>query len=390
MRYGKLVLGLIVVVLALWIMIGEQMSGASANAVVNAPVVTVRAPVAGNLQVRPRQLGSRVSRGEVIASIQDPLVDRVRLDDLLMEAQFETAARQQIEQILLERQLKKRRMTERSEIFRTHRLEELQTQLTHAQERLDIIAALDPADLVQSQLLETVEGGAEQVPAAPRLQALVLEHAQERVAVLETAMRAAEQGVFLGDGYNDAPFSEQRAFDLDSDIAALTTELAQVSARLEAVQDRIGRERIRVNIFTGGDITAPVGGSYWEILQADGVNVQRGDPIIRLVNCESPLVTLSVTERVYNQLEVGQPATFRMTGSSTLYEATIGRLAGSGAASIYENFAVAPSQQHLERFDVTLIVPELRQSVGSSCAIGRTGRAFFETRPLDWLRGLFS
>jgi multidrug resistance efflux pump len=51
MKYGRLIIGIVAVITALWIILGEQMSGASADAVVNAPVVTVRAPVAGNLQM---------------------------------------------------------------------------------------------------------------------------------------------------------------------------------------------------------------------------------------------------------------------------------------------------------------------------------------------------
>jgi hypothetical protein len=64
-------------------------------------------------------------------------------------------------------------------------------------------------------------------------------------------------------------------------------------------------------------------------------------------------------------------------------------LAGSGAETIYRNLAIAPSRQHLERYDVTLLSPALRDSdVG--CAIGRTGRVFFDARPLDFVRRFWS
>jgi hypothetical protein len=117
--------------------------------------------------------------------------------------------------------------------------------------------------------------------------------------------------------------------------------------------------------------------------------VQRGDPLLRLIDCSATLVTLSVTERVYNGLTIGQNAKFRLGGTSDVFDATISRLAGSGAATVYRNLAVAPSQRHLERYDVTLIVPGLREMGTEGCLIGRTGRAFFDTRPLDGLRNLF-
>lgn len=389
MRYTRLIIGVLAVIFALWIIIGEQMSGASANAVVNAPVVTVRAPVAGNLRIPPRQLGARAAKGEVIASIRDPLVDRIRLDDLLMELRLADASRDQIATVTEETSVIRDGLRARGAVFRDHRLEELQTRLLHAEDRLAIIAGLEPTEETDLQSLDSIEENSNSLPGEPRLGALLLDHARERVAVLQIALQAAEQGVFLGDGYNDAPNAEQRAVELDSELTSLKSQLVEAEARRVTIQERINRERLRVNASSGSEITTPVSGIFWEVLEADGVTVQRGDPLVRLVDCEAVFVTVSVTERVYNNLMVGQAASFRLGGTSTVYEATINRLAGSGAETIYRNLAVAPSQRHLERFDVSLLVPELRSDSNASCLIGRTGRAFFETRPLDWLRALF-
>lgn len=389
MSYRRLILGLIAIVVALWIIVGEQMSGASADAVVNAPLVTVRATVAGNLSVPSRQLGARTAEGEVIASIKDPIVDRIQLDDLLMEARLEEATRAQIEALLAETEASRDALLERTQIFRARRLEELRTRLSHAETRLAILEASGaPADEGQERLLDVVEQGTERLPGEPRLDGLVLDHARERVEVLKIALRAAEENVFLGDGYNDSPNAEQRAVELASEIAALQTRLTEAENRVAAVGERVDRERLRVNGLTGGEIRSPVAGLLWEILEADGVNVQRGDPLLRLLDCQATMVTASVTERVYNSLAVGDAARFRLGGTSTVYDATVARLAGSGAETIYRNLAVAPSQRHLERYDVALIVPQLAHLGVEGCMIGRTGRVFFDGRPLDRLRRL--
>jgi len=389
MKYGRLILGLVAIVVAVWIIVGEQMSGATADAVVNAPIVTVRATVAGNLTVPTRQLGGRITQGEVLASIQDPVVDRIRLDDLLMEARLEEATRVQIEALLSDTQAIRDTLVARTAIFREERLQELRTRLAHAEARLAILDAQGAIpDDDQQSLLDAVGDGTDRLPGEPRLDALVLDHARERVAVLQIALRAAEQNVFLGDGYNDAPNAEQRAIELESEIAALQSRLIEAQERSAAVRERADRERLRVNSLTGGDVSSPVTGLLWEVLQANGVNVQRGDPLLRLVDCQGAVVTGSVTEGVYNALSIGDAAKFRLAGASSVYDATVARLAGSGAETIYRNLAVAPSQRHLERFDVALIVPQLAQSGPEACMIGRTGRAFFDARPLDAFRRL--
>jgi hypothetical protein len=127
---------------------------------------------------------------------------------------------------------------------------------------------------------------------------------------------------------------------------------------------------------------------YWEVLAADGEDIQRGDAVVRLLDCDSTIVTLSVTESVFNRLSIGDTAVFRPRGDRETYDGTVERLAGSGAATIYTNLAVAPSQLHLERHDVTLSVPGLRDNNALDCKVGRTGRVFFDTRPLDRLRDL--
>ncbi|MBC7739123.1 MAG: hypothetical protein H7245_18365, partial [Candidatus Saccharibacteria bacterium] len=53
MRYFRLVLGSLIIVLAVWLIVGEQMAGASADAVVNARLSMLRAPIAGTIDMPP-------------------------------------------------------------------------------------------------------------------------------------------------------------------------------------------------------------------------------------------------------------------------------------------------------------------------------------------------
>ncbi|MFN4099505.1 MAG: HlyD family efflux transporter periplasmic adaptor subunit [Pararhodobacter sp.] len=270
MRYGRLLLGAFVVLLAGWVIIGEQLSGVSANAFVNARVSTLRAPVAGTLTMPERELGARVMRGEELGQITDRLVDGVRLDDLLLEQ------------------------------------------------------ALAAAELAR----------------------------------------------------------------LDTDQTGTEAERTAAQTRVAALQDRIGRERLRVNRFGSSAITSTADGQLWTLLAADGETLQRGEPVMQVLDCRSLIVTLSVTEAIFNRLQPGDSAVFRLTGDSRRFDGSVIRLAGAGASSVYQNLAVTPGQRHLERFDVALVVPGLRNDPGIGCPVGRTGRVFFESRPLDRLRNL--
>ncbi|MFZ3584603.1 HlyD family efflux transporter periplasmic adaptor subunit [Loktanella sp. DJP18] len=389
MKYKRFVLGAVAIIVALWIIVGEQMAGASADAFINARLVTVRSDVSGRIDMERRALGAKVGQGEVLASVTDPLVDIIRLNDLIMEGDFLLSELSRLTAYQTATQEILGKLEKRSAIFSRHRMEEITIMLDHARDRLALIELSGESEAESDAALESFGAPANALPAEPRIPGLALDHARERVAVLEVALSAAQAGVFLGGGYNDAPNAEQRAVEMRSEMAATNTSIADVEARQLAVASRIGRERQRVNGLTGGNIAAPVNGLLWEVLAADQERVERGDPVFRMVDCGSVMVSLSVSERIYNTLTIGQPAKFRPAGRNRIFDATVSRLAGAGAATIYRNLAVAPSPKHLERYDVTLLVAGIANDPDLSCAIGRTGRAFFERRPLDGVRGLF-
>jgi biotin carboxyl carrier protein len=177
-----------------------------------------------------------------------------------------------------------------------------------------------------------------------------------------------------------------RAADSVPSLAGLHAEVAAAQARLEALETRLEQERVRAARHTMAVLTAPVSGILWERLAGDGEVVMRGQDVLRVVDCSSTVVTLSVAQSVYDRLSVGSAATFRPAGTRRALPGTVIRMAGRGAGSLYRNLAVSPSERHLERQDVMLLVPGLREDPALACAVGRSGRAFFEARPLDGLR----
>ena len=389
MKYTRLIIGIAAILVTLWVIVGEQMTAASANAVVNAPVATLRSPIAGTLELQAHALGARLSQNELLATVTDTRADTTRLADLQLELDTLDAGTNRLQAQIAALSRERDTLLQRSEAFTEARLAELEAELAEARVRRDLLQRGD-ADASAAPGGEATfdENGR---PGTPPPSAIALSYARERVETLQIARDALQQGVFLGDGYNDAPFSEQRRIQLDAQIAELGLARGEAGAKRAALERRITRARQTQGLESRSELRAPgTDMLYWETLQADAVTVQRGDPLIRVVDCGQSIVTLSVTERVFNTLRVGQDASFRFTGQSHLYPATVGRLAGSGARSVYANLAVAPSEKHLERFDVTLLVPDLNDDSELGCAIGRTGRAFFDGRPLDLFRHWFN
>ena len=384
MKVARLILGIVICLAAIWIIVGEQVSGASADAVVNAQLSTLRASIAGSVALQQRALGSRVVKDEELGSVTDPLVDTVRLNDLLMERDIAQSDMDKFVSMITATDATIAKLTQRAKTYSMERIADLELRLSSARARFSLLS-----DRAEQGLLVSAfsEGNGQQFDA--RVPELALNYAAEKVAALEIAVRAARSGVYLGDGYNDSPNSEQRVAELQTTLDGLKSDVIAAAGRKLAIERRIKFEQLRSSRLQTVTLKSTVNGILWDYLTSDGETVQRGQDVMRFVDCDSAVVTASVAENVYRRLSAGQSATFRMSGDSIILPATVTRLAGPGAQAIYGNLAVAPSKQHLERFDVTLLVPALRDKQDLRCAIGRTGRVFFDTRPLDWLRGFW-
>ena len=397
MRSIKIVAGLVIIFLALFIIVREQTAGVSADAFINARLTTTRAPIAGRFDLVPRPLGARVNEGDNLGTIVDPLADNVRLADLQQQRMGTKAELDRLTQTATGLTASIEALDLRATNYRRERIEQLKAQIDGAEASAEAAQArlryarlsLDRSNRLSDQGVRTGEA-LEQSRSLAEVAELDLASAQETVRIARINLAAAERGIFLGDGYNDAPYSEQRVSELQVSRDQLQASAAAQAVALEALDARIRAEQLRVNRLNSASLQSNVSGLIWDYLAISGETVQRGQNLMTLVDCQSTIVTLSVTESVYNRITLGSAAQFRMNGSERLLAGVVTRVAGSGASTVYQNLAIAPSERHLERFDVTLDVPALRQDPELRCLIGRTGRVFFEGRPLDWLRRLWT
>lgn len=396
MRLWKTVLGILLVGFALYTLVGEQIAGASADAVVNARLTTVRAPIAGRAKLQLKTLGARIRKGDPLGSLADSLVDTSNLFDLRNEQTKAETEAQRLRVTLAAIDSSIARLQARSEAYQSGRIRESEAQLTAARatahasrSELELYKKmLDRSTRLSAQGIEA-RANFEQAQARVEVARRALESAQAQTAVREVTLDAARRGTFIGDGNNDVPYSDQRLGDLLLRKQEIMAELDAQTRSASALEARIGAERRLINRLSSASLTSNVDGIYWTVEIADGEVVQRGQDLLRLVDCSSTIVTLSVSESVYNSLAAGAVARFRMTGSSKVFEGTVIRLAGAGAADIYRNLAIAPSARHLERYDVALLVPALAADDELGCQVGRTGRVFFDGGPLSWLQRLW-
>ncbi|GEM_PF-1476328 len=68
MKYALRIVGLLAIIFALYIIVGEQLVGSSSNAYVNTRLATLRMPLEGTIQISTAPVGGRIIAGEVVGT----------------------------------------------------------------------------------------------------------------------------------------------------------------------------------------------------------------------------------------------------------------------------------------------------------------------------------
>jgi multidrug resistance efflux pump len=396
-RLIKVLLGLLLTAGGLYAIVGEQLAGTSASAVINAQVTVLRAPLDGEVNFAVRGLGTRLDAGEAVAAVTDPRPDDARLVELERAAGAAEAELQRLEDLAAVLTDSHRRFERQAEAYTQGRVRQLEARIAETQAVLEAAASrLREADAAMRRSADLNRTGVQSVVdlgrsrSAFEVAAQDVEASRNRIRYLTVELDAARQGVFIGDSYSDSPYSQQRARELAARLSELRTDIDERRRRIELLRAQIDDERVRAARFKEARINAPTTSILWELVAGPGEYVRRAQDVARVVDCTTTMVTATVRESLYNRLRVGDPVQFRLLGTDQVFPGTVARLAGSGAESIYRSLAIGPSAEQLKRFDVALVVPSLGGSPELACAVGRTGRVVFASRPLDFFRQIMT
>jgi multidrug resistance efflux pump len=354
----------------------------SVDAVVNARLVSLRAPIDGKLADGPLSpaIGATAGKGTALFRIANNRADRARLDDL----------RRLIDQIEGERSSIAGRLERLKELygqifeqtreFQAGRIQELEARV------MDFKAQAEAAAATQEEATSTLErtralvaSGAQTKIALERAQrdAIIAAETERsirhRLFAAEVELEASHRGQYIGDTYNDRPSSRQQADELSIRIAEAEAELSVRDRRLNGLQAELRDEAARYADLAEAVLSSPVDAQIWEVLVSPGEEVRRGQDLLRLLDCSGAVVTTSVRESVYNQLRIGDKAQFRFSDQSKLYNGQVVRT--SGMASPPDNLAIQSTGPSSAAYRITVSVPEL---ASSQCGVGRTGKVIFQ------------
>lgn len=382
---------LAVIALFGWTPLQRLMATTSAEATVNGRLLTLRAPIEGDIATSDGKidLGAAVDPGRPLIVISNPRVDRQHLDNLGRERNqlATTLAGLEDKRQVLETHL--REVAGLADLYRqgrmellAHRISETDADIAAAKSRLTAAErALDRAERLKTNDYVSVasydKSLTEQSAAAEALRAL-----NERRAGVAVELSYSRRGIFIQASGEDLPRSGNQALILSADLADVDARIAGVKNEIAGLDAAIAKEDARQKRLETAAIGAPVKGRVWEVLTAPGEHVNAGQDLLRILECGSASVTASVSETAYQRLSVGQAATFKPRSGGAKISGRVTAL--NGLAAVNSNSAIAQRQLSREPYHVSLQFPALARE--GSCEVGRTGLVEFDvTSPIKAL-----
>jgi len=383
-RVIKTVAALLLAIALGWMPVQRLFLVTSAEATVNARVLTLRSPIDGQIVDwrRNSRVGTSLHSGETILRVENPRADRGRLDELRRNQSALEHQRQTSEERLV--QLERERAVQLAQFsafsrFRISHIEarrdEIVADKQAATARLEASnASLQRISTLYNRGIQT-QTSYDEIVREQKVASAVLTALERRLQATEIELTAAREGIFVTDGFNDIPRSAQRASELGQLIAEMQATIAEQDRRLASLQSQIQEEADRYGVMSVAVMTSPTDGQIWENLTSPGEDIRRGQDLMRMLDCKATVVTAAVSEANFNKLKIASKATFRLRGEAEEFS---GRVVGlHGLASTPANLAINQSTLAREPYHATIEVPAL--TTGDSCQVGRTGVVTFDT-----------
>jgi multidrug resistance efflux pump len=351
----------------------------SREAVINARVASVRAPMDGIVKNATTIPGRPVQAGASIGDIEDPMADDARVFQLQQDAQATDRERAALARRITDLRQARSDAEAQAEAYRLGRVRQDELRVDEARAGLSAALARESdANAAQGRGAALHAHGYmadatyERTQHAREVAQQDTIAARKRLDTLTVELEAARKGTYLGDNYNDVPSSFQRARELSVRIEETQATLDQLARKEETLSAQLAAEQKRLAARSTASLAAPIDGNLWTVQAASGEYVRKGQELFTVLDCSTVVVTASVSERDYNELRLGDPVRFRVAGSGREYAGSVSKL---GLTSTGRSFAIAPEER---RHQVAVQLAGLQDSDSDRCAVGRTGEVVFE------------
>jgi multidrug resistance efflux pump len=402
-RGMRLALAAMLIIAAAWAFVPYLSNRVSASAFVNSEIIRVTAPISGKLSDNMPRAGDAAKQTKSVTLIQATSPDNRHLFDLQKQ---HAVAKENAG--LIERQLREvgnldTEFAKRTEDFQRGIVERLSLEIAESEsEKKGCLAEVKQRQEIGTRMEALAKLGlTSEIRSAESLatKEVALTKcgvADARIARLRAELESAQRGVFLRDGTNDVPYSQQQRDRMFLRRQELELQQLQEISRTTQLATEIETEKARQEKLGSYNLTLPETHVVWSTAASPGSAVTEGQTILDLADCEHKFVAVELPERDFEKVKVGSNADVRLVGSRDWQVGRVQNIRGSAANADHRLFAAQVRMPTPGTITVEVALPaDEQRSNGSFCNIGRLAEVRFPrndfampsvlTRFFDWI-----
>jgi len=373
----------------------------SLDGTVNARISIVSAPIDGTVTSTAPKIGIALQAGAELLGIRNDRI--VRTAEVQMEAEAESAKErlaavddQRAQLTALRQELQARRQE-----YQQASIQNLTHEIAIRRQRIDSAAAQQQAaeaDLSRKQRLGTSGIVAEVAVEQARAASITAQNegtiARAELERLSQQLESLKRGIFIGEGRNDVPYSQQRIDEVTIQLAELQFRERDLKARIAQLETQHDDEHARNRALGYAVVRMPFEGVIWRNNVVEGSHVIAGNELLQVLDCRDLFVDILVSEVDYDEIYPGRDAQVRLLGRADALDGHV--LSVRGSAAVVEDVILAAklpqSRGKDARIRVALPESALNTDYANFCQVGRSVQVRFRTRSLPivrWLKALW-
>ncbi|CCD87298.1 conserved protein of unknown function [Bradyrhizobium sp. ORS 285] len=333
----------------------------SDRAVVDAPVMLLTSPIAGQVETLDATPAAEVKAGDRLAQITNSRLDRTTLISLEEKA---GDARQKLDATRAKHQSDISYVASLDEEIKSQ-AEQLKAQLQSQIEELRARVAQSNAmssekkAIVdrQNRMVARDAASAEMLKPTEQQYAAALHDTDAQTAKLNqklTQLKALNAGIYVGEDLVALNMLGQKRRDIDLDARRMEIEEKQQSAVLDDLEGLIKSERARLARLAAADVLSPGPGKVLAVGADTGRQVSAGDTIASVVDCDKRFVVAIFSYRQGEAMKAGTKVRIEGGGFHT---GTVSAVLPKTSDKVDERFAV-PFPQTERRELYVMITPD--------------------------------
>ncbi len=275
---------------------------ASLRGVVNAPMVTLRAPIDGTLVRGGATVGQAIRPGTDVFAVRDPRVDlhrKLELQTRLADAQKRVQA---LDQILGDLDRMAAELRDRTTAYAEAEGARLQATITGQETAIaDARQTLDSTRKWEDRVQKLVTAGTaveQRLEEATRARLLAQDALHRAAAARQaslTALDAARQRIFVQNGFGGAAYAQQKHDEVQVRRLELNYQRTLVLAGITSLETETNAETARVEALREIAVPSAIGGVVMAVYGAPGTEVLRGNPLADVMDCSAMYVEATIS-----------------------------------------------------------------------------------------------